>query len=159
MNAIMAYLADKYEWLDLYPTNLEERATINQYFNWHHANLRAITKSRFAPLVRLDIPFSEDQISSDYKTAKKAIQNLDDRLSKSTFLCGDTLSLADFAASGELIQTIEEYCNFAKLPINILRWIEEMKKIPFFEKMHMTLGKFGQKVFQKNMLKSGRSKL
>ena len=28
-NAIMAYLADKYGWEDLYPKNLEERAKIN----------------------------------------------------------------------------------------------------------------------------------
>jgi hypothetical protein len=49
----------------------------------------------------------------------------------------DTLSaLADFAASGELIQIIERYCNFAKFnKYSKMDFFEEVKNT-FFEKTH-----------------------
>ena len=160
-NAIMAYLADKYGWEDLYPKNLEERAKINQYFNWHHGNVRKVTTSRFAPLVRLDLKFNDDLIASDYKMAQRALQNVEARLGKSKFICGESLSLADFAASGDILQMLDEFCgmaDFSNYP-NILRWSEDMKQLPKFDEMHKALVGFGNKVFKKNFAKAGRSKL
>ena len=122
-NAILTYLAQKYKWTDLYPDSIEERAKIHQYFNWHHSNIRAITKSRFAPLVRLDLTFNEANIAATYKTAQNGLKILDLRLSKHTFICGNAVTLADFAAFGEIGQTLDEFCGFldeSKYP-NIIR--------------------------------------
>ncbi len=39
--AIMKYLAQKYSIPDhWYPSDLEKRAKINEYLDWHHQNLR-----------------------------------------------------------------------------------------------------------------------
>jgi hypothetical protein len=39
--AIMAYLSDKHKKHDWYPTELQERARVNEYSHWQHLNLRA----------------------------------------------------------------------------------------------------------------------
>jgi glutathione S-transferase len=160
-HAILTYLAQKYEWTDLYPDSYEERAKIHQYFNWHHANIRPVTKSRFAPLIRLDLKFSETQIASDYTAAQNGLQNLNDRLSETSFICGDSVTLADFAAAGEILQCLDEFCGMwdaTKYP-HIYRWTKRMKKFPKFNDNHKILSKFSAKVFQKNWEKAGRSKL
>lgn len=38
--AILTYLADKHKKHDWYPTDLQKRASINEYTNWQHLNLR-----------------------------------------------------------------------------------------------------------------------
>jgi glutathione S-transferase/autophagy-related protein 2 len=160
-NAILTYLAQKYQWTDLYPDAIEERAKIHQYFNWHHANVRVITYSRCAPLVRLDLTFPEERIAAHYTKARAALVNLNTRLSRTTFICGATATLADFAAAGEILQCLAEFCGMmdeARYP-HIVRWTNEMKQFPKFEESHKVLRKFGQKIFQKNWAKAGRSKL
>ena len=120
-----------------------------------------MTTSRFAPLVRLDLKFNDDLIASDYKMAQRALQNVEARLGKSKFICGESLSLADFAASGDILQMLDEFCgmaDFSNYP-NILRWSEDMKQLPKFDEMHKALAGFGNKVFKKNFAKAGRSKL
>ena len=39
------------------------------------------------------------------------------------------------------------------------RWTNEMKKFPKYKESHAILGKFSQKMFKKNWIKAGRSKL
>jgi glutathione S-transferase len=34
--AILAFLADKHGWSDLYPTDITQRAKVNEYMHWHH---------------------------------------------------------------------------------------------------------------------------
>ena len=160
-NAILTYLAQKYNWSDLYPASIEERATIHQYFNWHHANMRNITLSRFAPLVRLDLKFNEQVIAYQYKSAQAALHNIEARLARSRYICGESLTLADFAAAGEILQTLDEFCGMLdeNKYVNIVRWSKLMKSFPKFEESHQTLSKFSQKMFKKNWEKAGRSKL
>ena len=50
-SAILTYLAVKYEWTDLYPTDLQTRSRIDQYLAWHHSNTRKITTDLFRPLL------------------------------------------------------------------------------------------------------------
>lgn len=38
--AIMSYLADKHKKSDWYPTDIQQRARINEYLHWQHLNLR-----------------------------------------------------------------------------------------------------------------------
>jgi glutathione S-transferase len=39
--AILSYLSDKHKKPDWYPTDLQNRARVNEYNNWQHLNLRA----------------------------------------------------------------------------------------------------------------------
>ena len=38
--AILCYLAQRHGWEGLYPTKLRERASVDEYLHWHHANAR-----------------------------------------------------------------------------------------------------------------------
>lgn len=52
--AIMTYLCTKHKWSDLYPTrDLERRALIDQYLNWHHENIRKVTFGHIVYLMRV----------------------------------------------------------------------------------------------------------
>jgi glutathione S-transferase len=160
-NAILTYLAQRFNWEDIYSSNLEQRAKIDSLLHWHHANLRKITTSRFAPLVRLDLHIPEKVMAADYNTAQRALRNIEARLNKHKFLCGDTVTLADFAASGEILQCLPEFCDnvdFQQYPAT-LRWTEEMMSFPKFKESHAVLKKFASTLFKKNWKKANRSKL
>ena len=52
--AILTYLCTKNKWDDLYPSrDLERRALIDQYLNWHHENIRKVTFGYIVYLMRV----------------------------------------------------------------------------------------------------------
>ena len=51
MSAILSYLATKYEWLSLYPQELQTQARISQYLHLHHSLTRLATTKLMAPHV------------------------------------------------------------------------------------------------------------
>ena len=62
-HAILIYLAEKYQWHDVYPGyDIRLRTKINEYLHWHHRNTREITLTLFAPLMRKDLSFDTDTV-------------------------------------------------------------------------------------------------
>ncbi|KAJ0389222.1 hypothetical protein P43SY_011656 [Pythium insidiosum] len=51
-NAILAYLANKFQWEDLYPTDLQARAKVDEYLHWHHTTVRMFTTQIVRPFLR-----------------------------------------------------------------------------------------------------------
>jgi glutathione S-transferase len=51
------YLCDKYKKYDWYPTELKERARVNEYAHWQHLNLRLTGAMLFRTKVRLKFFF------------------------------------------------------------------------------------------------------
>jgi glutathione S-transferase len=51
------YLCDKYKKHDWYPTELKERARVNEYAHWQHLNLRTTGSMLFRAKVKLKIFF------------------------------------------------------------------------------------------------------
>ncbi len=47
------YLCDKYKKHDWYPTELRERARVNEYAHWQHLNLRATGSMLFRTKVKI----------------------------------------------------------------------------------------------------------
>ncbi len=41
-NSIMQYIAEKFGLTQMYPTDLKQRAKVNQWLNWFHTNVSAI---------------------------------------------------------------------------------------------------------------------
>ena len=50
-SAILCYLADKYQWVDLYPRDVQGRARVHQYLSWHHLNTRQLSPQLVAPIL------------------------------------------------------------------------------------------------------------
>jgi len=53
--AILTYLCDKHKKHDWYPTELKERARVNEYTHWQHLNLRANGSMLFRTKVQLNL--------------------------------------------------------------------------------------------------------
>ena len=53
--AILTYLCDKHKKHDWYPTELQERARVNEYTHWQHLNLRMNGSGLFQTKVQLNL--------------------------------------------------------------------------------------------------------
>ena len=145
-HAIMCYLCNKYNWNDLYPDNLEERAKVDSYLHLHHRNVREASIGLVAPKVRKDLHFSEDFINTSRGNVEKAFKAIEEGwLSESRFFVGDNLTIADISAYVEIGQLQKSFTNvydFGSLP-NIQRWLGEMSNIDSHDDIHIALYELG----------------
>ena len=167
MAAIACYLADKHEAYDLYPTDIQARARINQFLHMHHSLVRGATRKLMMPHVvkplRSSYSFTAmnevliaDSIkvaweaSEPLKSGGKAVHTIARFLEESYFttdtpyVCHTRLpSLADLICYAELGQLpFANLFTFVDYPL-IQRWLEAMTEVPFFETIHafnITLG-------------------
>ena len=111
-HTIMRYLAVTRNVADhWYPYNkdLKKRALIDQYLDWHHTSLRAgcggtVFKSMFAPAMQ-GKTYTDEELVEPKRILKNALNELERRLSKTRYLAGDEISIADISAAHELDQT------------------------------------------------------
>ena len=145
-HAIMCYLCNKYDWNDLYPSNLEQRARVDSYLHLHHRNVREASIGLVAPKVRKDLNFPEDFLKMSHANIEKAFKAIEDGwLSRSRYLVGDDLTIADMAAYVEIGQLQSIFTNiydFEPFP-NILRWLEDMQKVECHDVIHVALFELG----------------
>ena len=145
-HAIMCYLCNKYDWTDLYPSNLEERAKVDSYLHLHHRNVREASIGLVAPKVRKDLNFPEDFLKMSQANIEKAFKAIEDGwLSKSRFLVGEALTIADMAAYVEIGQLQSVFTNiydFEPFP-NIRRWLEDMQEVDYHDVIHVALYELG----------------
>ena len=145
-HAIMCYLCNKYDWTDLYPSDLEERAKVDSYLHLHHRNVREASIGLVAPKVRKDLNFPEDFLKMSQANIEKAFKAIEDGwLSKSRYLVGETLTIADMAAYVEIGQLQSVFTNiydFEPFP-NISRWLKDMQKVDHHDVIHVALYELG----------------
>ncbi len=134
-SAIMKYLADKVQ-SPLYPTDLKERARVNERMDWLNTQLYShwgyglVYPQLFPHHKRPTDEQHQGAIEWGRQKSAAALQLLNDCiLGENRFLCGDKMTIADiFGAQllsiGELIQS-----DFSKYP-NIKRWMDTMKALP-----------------------------
>jgi len=97
--AIMRYIARKLG-SDLYPQDVQAQAKINQWIDFINHHLRApIGRIHFnrsiAPMVGAEVDMASAALGEKFLASSLPI--IDAALSKSPFLCGDKMSLADIA--------------------------------------------------------------
>ena len=142
----MGYLCNKYEWDDLYPKNYEDRAKVDSYLHLHHRNVREASIGLVAPKVRKDLNFSEASLNISKVAVEKAFKAIEDGwLSKSRYLTGDQLTIADIAAYVEIGQLQTMFTNlydFEPFP-NIKRWLNDMQKVDYHDDIHVALFELG----------------
>jgi glutathione S-transferase/autophagy-related protein 2 len=158
MPAILAYLCEKHGWEDLYPSELEKRAIINQYLHFHHSSTRLATFKLMAPHVTIafggaprdgvDVILREsiqiamdspDPLGEGRKTLETVVSIIESKYFRggSPFLCGtENVTIADIACYEELAQLewarLFEFKGFPKIE----RWLQEMANLPFHEPVH-----------------------
>eukprot|EP00040_Diaphanoeca_grandis_P042446 m.265057 g.265057 ORF g.265057 m.265057 type:complete len:246 (-) comp59625_c0_seq1:52-789(-) len=135
-NAILTYLAHRYNWTDLYPQDPAKRACVDQYLHWHHRNTREFS-GLVSPKFRPDLVFPpgfKEQVS---KGIAKSMRILDGWLSSQQYVAGESLTLADIALFQEVSQLAPEFGNlydFQPYP-GLQKWLETMKQVPYYSEI------------------------
>ncbi|OWZ22905.1 Autophagy-related protein [Phytophthora megakarya] len=145
-NAIMPYLAEKFGWTDLYPTDVQAHAKVNQYLHWHHTNARNITPKVLVPLMhtKQNVATPEEAVLVRDTPAllTKLVELMEKFLVKDYVAQSDQPTLADFAAYCEFVQIeLMGIYDCSKYP-KFSAWMGRMKKVPHHDEIHATLDTF-----------------
>jgi glutathione S-transferase len=149
-SAILKYLAEKIG-SPAYPSDLKERARVNEVMDWFNANLYrdyaygVIYPQVFPHHKRPSDDIQAATIAWGKERAKGWLEVLDRHIigPDRTYLCGDRLTIADYFGAaiiqvGELIR-----CDFAPYP-NVRRWLDAMKHRPSWPKVYEVIEGFAQ---------------
>lgn len=143
-SAILKYLADKID-SPAYPKDLKKRAKVNEAMDWFNSNFyRDFAYGLNYPQL---FPHHKRQTDEAHKLAiewgKERSQNWlkilnDDIIGKRPYLCGDSITIADYF--GVCLITLGELtrCEFSKYP-NVNRWINSMKQLKSWAKVNEVL--------------------
>jgi glutathione S-transferase len=124
--AILTYLANTNNLTNWYPTDLKQRAKVDQWLHWHHSTLRNSTTKILVPFFLKSTP-----TSTDLKKWNKDLKFLEKELSQTTFLASSSHpTIADLMAIPELDQlTTEGFGVFDYSPYpNILRYMTSVRE-------------------------------
>ncbi|MFT5390314.1 MAG: glutathione S-transferase [Gammaproteobacteria bacterium] len=145
-HAIMCYLSRKHGWTDVYPTDHQARAKVDWYLHFHHRNVREASGGLVAPKIRKDLDISLAKREAAKNTLNAALVALETGwLENSTYLTGEHLTLADFAAYVEIGQLQPCFTNvfdFSPYP-NIRRWLNTMTHVDGHDDVHVVLTQIG----------------
>ncbi|ETI35391.1 hypothetical protein F442_18126 [Phytophthora nicotianae P10297] len=144
-NAILAYSAVKFGWKDLYPTDMQTRAKVDEFLNWHHTNTRLFTVQILRPAAAKasgkaspsDFTFLENVDA----LIEKVMTLLETFLDKDYVAHTDAPTIADYAAYCEIDQLEMMGYDFTQYP-KVTAWIARMKQIPHHDEVREGLDKF-----------------
>eukprot|EP00729_Bicosta_minor_P015662 gene15662-6182_t len=150
-NAILTYLANKYGWYDLYPTDLEARAKVDQYLHWHHQNTREFAVRLFAPNVRKDLKFPPGHVEGAKIVIPRVLKHIEGWLTKTDFVAGPSLTLADIVMFQEVGQVKPEHANLWDMTGQVVRalypalqaWFSRMKQVPYYSEINVVSKELG----------------
>lgn len=145
-SAILVYLAEKLGWTDLYPTDVQAHAKVNQYLHWHHTHTREITSKVLLPLMhtKMNIGTPEEAVMIKDSTAMitKLADTTEKLLVKDFVAETDHPTIADVAAYCEFVQVeLMGIFDFSKHP-KLSAWLGRMKEVPHHDEMHADLDGF-----------------
>lgn len=148
-HAILIYLCEKHGWTDIWPSDVAERARVNQYLHFHHRNTReiVITWSRALWPAVFDVKNPDAAwyrrntfpgLQNNTKVVENTLKIIDDILAQSTFIASDYLTIADICAYEELGQNQSKFANCTDYEpySHVRRWLLQMEEIPFHEEAH-----------------------
>lgn len=143
--AILQYLADKFELHDLYPRDLKQRAVIHERMDWFNTNFfREFGYGFCYPQLfpHHKRPTDEAQqktLEWGGERAKQMLTVLDQHfIGDHPFTCGDTMTIADYSGSGMVTVGEVAQVDFSPYP-NVQRWLANMKKLEHWDSVHEVL--------------------
>lgn len=123
--AIMVYLVEKYAKDDsLYPKDLQKQALINQRLYFDMGTLYKSFADYYYPQIFRKLPANEEQ----FKKIEDSFALLDTFLMESSFVAGNTQSLADIAILSS-VSTFDVAGFAVKDYSNVQRWYELAQKL------------------------------
>ncbi len=177
-SAIMIYLCDKNKWNDMYPSSinnpsdLRQRALINEYISHHNESTRLMTRNVIRPGLRglfaaegnlspgmthalSKSPADLAKLKSTIRDTAKRFQHkfLANSRGSSNFIVGDNPTIADLLAYPDLAQIPQilgiDYSEWPELE-ELWQWLDRMAKLPYHDDVHRTTIKIG-KLYQSKL--------
>jgi glutathione S-transferase len=139
-SAILKYLADKVG-SAAYPKDLQKRARVNEMMDWLNTGFyrdfgyNLVYPQLFPHHKRRSDEAHSGTVEWGKQKAKFWFEVLDQRLlgSRSKYLCGDELTIADYLGAGMISLGELIHCDFSPYP-NLARWYAAMKARPNWAK-------------------------
>lgn len=140
--SILRYLAAKID-SPAYPKDLKKRAHVDEMLDWFNTNLYRDWGYNFVypqlfPHVGYEDSAAQAAVMARGKTkAKTWLQILNDHWigPNNKYVCGDTVSIADYLGTGFVTMGEWIHCDISAYP-NITRWIDAMKSRPGYQKVN-----------------------
>jgi glutathione S-transferase len=144
-SAIMKYLADK-TGSALYPKDLQQRARVNERMDWINTQLArefcyGMVYPQIFPNQKRRSPEVQDAtLQWGKEQAQGWLKVLDEHIlgPGNNYLCGDSLTIADFFGAAFLTVGEVVGCSFAAYP-NVQRWLGRMKALKSWKQVNATL--------------------
>ena len=144
-SAILKYLADK-TGSALYPKDLQQRARVNERMDWVNTQLcRDFAYGFIYPQIfpshkRPSDEAQQATLKWGQERAQGWIKVLNDSLlgPGSAYVCGDTMTIADFYAASFVALGEITGSSYAAYP-NIRRWLDRMKALPSWQQVNATI--------------------
>jgi glutathione S-transferase len=138
-NAIMCYIAAKHS-SPLLPSDLQKRANVDQWLFWQTAHLGAAAgkiawERVYKSLLNRGTP-DETNIKESLTELNRYLAVLDAVLAKTSYVCGDQLTVADYAIAGTLAK---EYRERLQIDADVLayphikNWLETIEARPAWQ--------------------------
>lgn len=147
-SAILKYLAEK-TGSPAYPKDLRQRARVNEMMDWINTNLyrefgyNLVYPQVFAHLKRPTAESQQVTLEWGREHSKAWLQILNDHWigPKNAYLCGNSITIADYLGAayvtiGEIVR-----CDFAPYP-NLRRWLAAMKQLKSWPKVNEVFNGF-----------------
>jgi glutathione S-transferase len=141
-SAILKYLADKIG-SPAYPKDLKQRAKVNEMMDWLNTNFyrdwgyNLCYPQLFPHLKRRSDEAQAATLEFGKENAKRWLKVLNDHWlgPNKTYLCGNTVTIADYFGAGLVSLGEVIGIDFAAFP-NVRRWLDAMKKLPNWGKVN-----------------------
>lgn len=131
-NAILSYLADKYDDGTLLPHNAEFRARAAQWMYWSDGSLFPYIKAMMGLLVRTPAEQRDPARVEELKQSlNRLIAMLNDDLAQRDYIAGDTFSIADMVLA-PLLYPWREVCHDRPDFPHIERWFALIETRPAY---------------------------
>jgi glutathione S-transferase len=140
--SILRYLAAKID-SPAYPKDLKKRAHVDEMLDWFNTNFYRDWGYNFVyPQVFPHVGYEDAAaqaavIKRGRERAKIWLQILNDHWigPRNKYVCGDTVSIADFLGAGFITMGEWIHCDVSAYP-NVARWIDAMKSRPSYQKIN-----------------------
>ncbi len=144
-SAIMKYLADK-TGSPLYPKDLQQRARVNERMDWINTQLGrefcygVVYPQIFPQQKRRSAEAQDATLQWGREHAQGWLKVLNDHIlgPENNYLCGDSLTIADYFGAAFLTVGEVVGCDFAGYP-NVQRWLARMKALKSWKQVNATL--------------------
>jgi glutathione S-transferase len=140
--AILKYIAEK-TGSDAYPSDLQQRARVNERMDWFNTQLNRdfnygfVYPQIFGMMKRPTEEFQKGQVQWGKERSLAWLKVLNDSIlgSGNHYVCGDRITIADYQGAAMVAVGEVAGCSFGAYP-NVCAWLARMKALPNWNKVN-----------------------